>query len=656
MLQTTHSWVIRSGTAMKVFISYSRQDESAVTSTVEDLERAHIDVWLDDELRGGEAWWTQILSQIRDCTVFLFAVSDKSLYSQPCRAELGYGRALGLPILPVVVGEVSSYRADPIFSTQLIDYRNPTAATGLALMGALNEHATHRTDLPDPLPEAPPIPYEYLQRVGAQIHNPAMLAPPVQAQLLFELRNALHEEDDPTVVDDICKLLRARRRRTDVTYPVATEIDSMLGDVAPDSGQPRDSEVRRAAKAPATDARPSGQEVPLLQRLNPRTKILAPPIEPAAPPTEQPSPAGTRRLSRRMILMALGGTAVLVAGGTAIKLIPSGRRTESSAKSLSGKPGAVLWAEPAGSTIILSSPTLGDGSVFVAGYDKHVYALDEASGAERWTAATGDRVRPSPAFADGRVYVASWDGNVYALDASTGEVRWKTPVGDSFPVSPVVADQTVYFGTTDGYVQALDAASGKVRWNTLTNGAASAAPTVADGVLYIGTEGHVYALDAPTGTVRWSKDIGGQAWSSPAVADGRVFLGNDDHSVYALRAETGEVSWTTPTDGAVYSSPAAGGGLIYFGSDDKNVYALDAGSGEVRWKTPTGGRVHSSPAVADGAVYVGSFDGFLYALGATDGAVRWKAGTGGQVWSSPTVAEKVVYVGSYDGKIYAVER
>ncbi len=643
---------------MKVFISYSSQDESAVTSTVEDLERAHIEVWRDDELRGGEVWWTQILTQIRDSTVFLFALSDNSLYSRPCRAELGYAQALGLPILPVQVGEVSSYRADPIFRRQLIDYRNPTAATGFELMGALNEHATHRADLPDPLPEAPPIPYEYLQRVGAQIHDSAGLAPPVQAQLLFELGNALHEEDDPTIVDDICKLLRALRRRADVTYPVATEINSMLGEVTPDSDQPGDIKIRPAATVPATDAKPSAEGMPLFRRLNTRTKTLPSPIEPAAPPTEQPSPASTRRLSRRTVLVALGGTAVLVAGGTAITLSTSGPGPQGSAPTLSGKPGAVLWKVSAGSTLIFSSPTLGDGSVFVAGYDNNVYALDKASGAKRWTAAIGDRARPSPAFADGRVYVASWDGNVYALDARSGQERWKTktPGDNSFPVSPVAADQTVYFGTTDGYVQALDAASGEPRWKTPTTGAANAAPTVADGVLYIGTEGHVYALDAPTGTVRWSKEIGGQVWSSPAVADGRVFLGNDDHWVYALDAGSGEMQWKTPTGGAVYSSPAAVGALIYLGSDDKNVYALDAGSGEVRWKTPTGGQVHSSPAVADGAVYVGSFDGFLYALGATDGAVRWKAGTGGQVWSSPTVAEKVVYVGSHDGKIYAVER
>ena len=143
---------------MKVFISYSRDDEGAVRSLVGDLQRAPVQVWLDEELGGGDAWWTAILNEIRECTVFLFALSDNSLHSKPCRAERGYAQALGLPILPVQVGEISSFRADPIFSRQLIDYRKPTSATGFALMGALNEHAAHRTDLPDPLPDAPPIP------------------------------------------------------------------------------------------------------------------------------------------------------------------------------------------------------------------------------------------------------------------------------------------------------------------------------------------------------------------------------------------------------------------------------------------------------------------------------------------------------------------
>lgn len=241
--------------AMKVFISYSRRDEAAVRSMVAGLHGGRVQVWMDEDLGGGDAWWTEILNEIRTCTVFIFALSKNSLYSKPCRAELGYAQALGLPILPVQIDEVSSYRADPIFSRQLIDYRHPTAATGFALMGALNDYATHQNELPDPLPDPPPIPFEYLQRLGASIHDPAMLTPPVQAQILFELRNALHDEDDEIVLEDIRDLLKTLRDRTDVTYPIATEIDNILGkDVSRPEPQKQAPEPQEQAKPPDSEA------------------------------------------------------------------------------------------------------------------------------------------------------------------------------------------------------------------------------------------------------------------------------------------------------------------------------------------------------------------------------------------------------------------
>jgi tetratricopeptide (TPR) repeat protein len=213
---------------MRVFISYSRHDEAAVRSLTEDLKRGHVQVWLDEELRGGLAWWTPILREIRQCTVFLLALSNESLVSKPCRAECGYARDLGLPILPVQIGSVSSYRADPIFATQVVDYRKPTPATGLELMSALQECVAHRQAPPHPLPDPPPIPYEYLQLLGGSIHDSAELASRVQTEILFELMGALDDEDDETVVEDIRQLLRALRRRRDVTYPIACQIDSHL--------------------------------------------------------------------------------------------------------------------------------------------------------------------------------------------------------------------------------------------------------------------------------------------------------------------------------------------------------------------------------------------------------------------------------------------
>jgi|ERR1700682_1754380 len=79
---------------MKVFISYSRHDEGAVRALVGDLQRARVQVWLDEDLGGGESWWRDILGQILTCEVFIVALSDHSLDSKPCQAELRYAQDL----------------------------------------------------------------------------------------------------------------------------------------------------------------------------------------------------------------------------------------------------------------------------------------------------------------------------------------------------------------------------------------------------------------------------------------------------------------------------------------------------------------------------------------------------------------------------------
>jgi TIR domain/FHA domain len=214
---------------VKVFISYARQDDAAVQSLAADLAQARQQVWLDSDLSAGDAWWPEILAQIRSSTVFLFALSDNSLRSKPCRAELGYAEALGLPILPVQVGQVSTRRTDPIFTKQLVDYRDSTRRSGIALVSAVYERGLQRAELPDPLPEPPAIPYEYLLRLGAAIRGTAKLAHEAQASIIAELRAALDNEDDSEISEEIRELLRTLRERKEVTDSIAREIDTILG-------------------------------------------------------------------------------------------------------------------------------------------------------------------------------------------------------------------------------------------------------------------------------------------------------------------------------------------------------------------------------------------------------------------------------------------
>jgi len=78
-----------------LFVSYTRQDEALVRALKDDLERVGRSVWLDHQIHGGERWWQEIIQQIQDAEVFLFALSKDSWRSRPCRAELRYAEDPG---------------------------------------------------------------------------------------------------------------------------------------------------------------------------------------------------------------------------------------------------------------------------------------------------------------------------------------------------------------------------------------------------------------------------------------------------------------------------------------------------------------------------------------------------------------------------------
>jgi TolB-like protein/Flp pilus assembly protein TadD len=59
-----------------VFLSYASQDAEAATRICESLRAAGVEVWLDkSELRGGDAWDSQIKKQIHDCALFIPIIS-----------------------------------------------------------------------------------------------------------------------------------------------------------------------------------------------------------------------------------------------------------------------------------------------------------------------------------------------------------------------------------------------------------------------------------------------------------------------------------------------------------------------------------------------------------------------------------------------------
>lgn len=223
--------------AVTVFVSYSSRDSDAVKSLTQDLQDADEQVWMDQRLAGGEAWWRAILEQVRGCDVFIFALSQNSIESKPCQAELQYAQALDLPVLPVQVGPVDSMSLNPLATVQAIDYRHPTPSIAMRLSGALHRERAQRQPLPEPLPPEPPVPFEYLVRLYTTISNPAYLTPPDQAAVVAQLQLGLREDGQHEAArNDIVTLLRKLHDREDVTYRTRTEVEAILTSVGAEPG------------------------------------------------------------------------------------------------------------------------------------------------------------------------------------------------------------------------------------------------------------------------------------------------------------------------------------------------------------------------------------------------------------------------------------
>jgi len=86
---------------MKIFISYAHEDVSHVLSIKQALD-IH-EVWLDQRLSVGQAWWDEITRQIAACNCFLFALSPRAVESEYCQKELDLAIKLNKPIAPIML-------------------------------------------------------------------------------------------------------------------------------------------------------------------------------------------------------------------------------------------------------------------------------------------------------------------------------------------------------------------------------------------------------------------------------------------------------------------------------------------------------------------------------------------------------------------------
>lgn len=207
----------------KIFISYSRQDAAAVQQLADALTEGGHQVFLDQQLSGGQSWWNTLLDRIQTCDAFVPVVSTNYLESVPCKEEARYAGALGRPFVPVNIEEVSPALVDPrVAEAHWVAFRPSDTQSLLSLMRAFTVMAA-APDLPNPLPPRPPVPISYLTDLQERVTGAVELTRDQQVALVARLRDRLGGPDDK----DVRQLLSKLRARPDLNVRVAEDIDAL---------------------------------------------------------------------------------------------------------------------------------------------------------------------------------------------------------------------------------------------------------------------------------------------------------------------------------------------------------------------------------------------------------------------------------------------
>jgi outer membrane protein assembly factor BamB len=304
------------------------------------------------------------------------------------------------------------------------------------------------------------------------------------------------------------------------------------------------------------------------------------------------------------------------------------------------------WKGDVGSPVVFANPVIAGGRVFLGSDAGRLTARNAGDGRQLWAFQTGESLRGAPAVADGLVVTGGGvDGGIYALDAATGQQRWQVTTPDRLTVytTPSIVDGVVYAATgptqdRSDTVLALDAATGRQLWATDVGTDVFAGPAVGEGIAVVGNadDGELIALDAATGARRWTYTrehdyfIGGAS-----IVDGTVYAvttdGDGGGSLLALDATNGTLRWENSAHGdGQGSTPAVYGDLVIAGSHGLGfVAAYDRTTGQAVWHYGVDGAVSASVLVSDDGYVIGGsqLDRRVWALDAATGELVWQAAT-----------------------------
>jgi outer membrane assembly lipoprotein YfgL len=304
-------------------------------------------------------------------------------------------------------------------------------------------------------------------------------------------------------------------------------------------------------------------------------------------------------------------------------------------------------------------------TVFLAGSEGAVAAIDARSGADVWRASVGPIA--AGVGSDGKLAAVVTQANeVVALQ--DGRELWRQKLLAQAYTSPFVAGGRVFVLAADRSISAFDGQTGRKLWTQqrpnepLVLKQSGVMLAVGD-TLVVGLAGRLAGLNPSNGSIRWEAPIASPRGINDVerLVDlvGRVSRDGEVVCARAFQASVGCVN--TSRGSLLWTKPANGAQGIH--GDDKFLFGTEADGTVVAWRRADGERVWSSdrlrnrnltaPLVVGRSIAVGDLAGFVHLLSREDGALLNRLATDGSAIAAPPVlAGNTLVVVTRNGSVY----
>ena len=286
-----------------------------------------------------------------------------------------------------------------------------------------------------------------------------------------------------------------------------------------------------------------------------------------------------------------------------------------------------VWEKEVSKIGLSSGVEAANGLVIVGNSKGQLYALDQATGAEKWTVNLSSALISTALVQADRVVVVANDGTVYGLNAATGQQVWtyKLPSeqlslrGQASPVS--LDGRTVLLASSNAFIYAIDSITGTLRMQrrvAVSDGRSDiqrlididGEPIVAGQfVVTTSYQGQVTVLDLASQQVVWSEDS--SSTKRPEVVGNGVFVASTDGKLTAYEITTGHKLWENDNLlNRKLSNPVILGSQLVVGDLDGYLHIIDPQSGQLIGRSKTSGEVRSL-RVIDNQLYASTQKGAL---------------------------------------------